>query len=335
MSDRIRIAVIGTGRMGGYHARACANSDSVELVGVVDADATRAAEVAAMHGSRALGIDELAGKIDAAVVAVPTEAHLSVAEPLLESGLACLIEKPLAKDSAECERLVAAAERGQAVLQVGHVERFNPAFMALEPLGLKPRFIETERISPCRFRSMDVGVVMDLMIHDIDLVLSLVRSRPTSVDAVGVNVLGAVEDMANVRVRFANGCVADMTASRAALKMERRIRIYSPQGYVGVDFNAKQATFLRPSEKMESLKVAALRDGRFDNSLVEGVEYCDLLDSRQIEINEHDALGEQLKHFVRAIRKQSAVTVSGEDGMNAVKLAEEIVRCIHAMPAAE
>ena len=204
--------------------------------------------------------------------------------------------------------------------------------ISLEPLGLTPQFIETERISPCRFRSMDVGVVMDLMIHDIDLVLSLVRSDVAAVDAVGVNLLGAVEDMANVRVRFANGCVADMTASRAALKVERRIRIYSDQGYVGVDFNAKKATFLRPSQKMQEIKAETVRKGRFNNALVEGVDYADLLDSRQIEINDHDALGEQLKHFVRAIRKQSAVTVTGRDGHNAVALAEEIVRCLQSRP---
>ena len=176
MSEKIRMAVIGTGRMGGYHARACSNSEAVELVAVVDADAARAAEVASTYGAAAMNLAEVAGKIDAAIVAVPTEAHLAIAEPLLKSGLDCLVEKPLAMNSAECARLVAAAEQGGAVLQVGHVERFNPAFMALEPLGLTPQFIETERISPCRFRSMDVGVVMDLMIHDIDLVLSLVRS---------------------------------------------------------------------------------------------------------------------------------------------------------------
>jgi predicted dehydrogenase len=331
MADRVRVAVIGAGRMGNFHARACANNPDVKLVGVVDADTARAAEVAAAHGSAPAMLEELAGKIDAAVVAVPTEAHLAIAEPLLRAGLACLIEKPLAMDSAECRRLVDAARQGGAVLQVGHVERFNPAFMALSPLGLTPRFIETERISPCRFRSMDVGVVMDLMIHDIDLVLSLVRSPVVSVDAVGVNIMGAVEDMANVRVRFENGCVADMTASRAALKVERRIRVYGSEGYVGVDFNAKRATFIKPGEKMRAMQADALCSGRFNNDLAQGVDYAELLDSRQIEINDHDALGEQLKHFVRAIRGQDAVTVSGQDGCDAVSLAEEIVRCIRAM----
>ncbi len=333
MAEKIRMAVIGTGRMGGYHARACAANDDVELVAVVDADAVRAQEVAGQYGSQVMTVDQLDGRIDAAVVAVPTEAHLAVAEPLLKAGLACLIEKPLAMDSVEAARLVDAAEQSRAVLQVGHVERFNPAFMALGPLGLTPRFIETERISPCRFRSMDVGVVMDLMIHDIDLVLSLARSEVTGVDAVGVNVLGAVEDMANVRVRFANGCVADMIASRAALKVERRIRIYSNEGYVAVDFNAKRATLIRPSETMQAIKADAMRTGRFNSDLVQGAEYEQMLDSQQITINEHDALGEQLKHFVRAIRGESSVTVTGRDGMNAVGLAERIVEQIRQMQA--
>jgi predicted dehydrogenase len=320
------MVVIGAGRMGGYHAKACAENPEVLLAAVIDQDLGRAAKIAAELGVAASGtIDEVAGKIEAAVVAVPTVAHLAVAGPLLERGVACLVEKPLAATSAEARKLEAAAGRGRTVLQVGHTERFNPVFTALGRYEIKPRFIETERLSPCRFRSMDVGVVMDLMIHDLDLVLSLVRSEVVSVDAVGVALVGLTEDMANARVRFANGCVADLVASRAALKVERRLRIYGENAYVAADFNAKQAVLIRPNERLGKIRAAALERGRFDEAAVAGTEFKELLDIEKIVIDEHDALRQQLASFLRAVRGEGSVVVTGEDGRRAVELAERIV----------
>ena len=333
MSEPLPIAVIGAGRMGAYHARVCAESPDVALVAVVDADARRAAEVAGQYGAEpATAIDAHLGRISAAVVAVPTDSHLQVAGPLLERGVHCLVEKPLAMTVRDAEALLQAADGGGAVLQVGHTERFNPAFMALGRYDLKPRFIETQRISPCRFRSMDVGVVMDMMIHDIDLVLSLVRSEIESIDAVGVNVVAATEDMANVRVRFADGCVADMAASRAALKVERRIRIFAQDGYVGVDFGTKRGVFIRPTAQLMALRAAAVKAGRFDSAAVGDESFENLLDVQEIRIDDHDALGEQLAAFVRAVRGDAPVVVTGEDGRRAVELARRIVDDISARP---
>ena len=331
MKDKLRMAVIGAGRMGAFHTRACSENPDVNLLAVVDTDGARAEEIAGQYGAApAAAVDDLAADLDAAIVAVPTTDHVAVAAPLLGRGIACLVEKPLALTSVEATTLVDAADSGGAVLQVGHTERFNPAFMALGRYNLKPRFIETERVSPCRFRSMEVGVVMDMMIHDIDLVLSLVRSEVTGVDAVGVNVLGTTEDMANVRVRFASGAVADMLASRAALKVERRIRVFSDNAYVGVDFNARRGVVIRPGEKMAEVLSSSLARGEFDRSKVAGYEFQDLLDVEQIKIDEHDALREQLAAFVSAVRGQGPVVVSGDDGRRAVDLAIRIVESIRS-----
>jgi predicted dehydrogenase len=329
MSQKLRMAVIGAGRMGGFHARVCRERPDVDLVGIVDTDEARAAEVAGRYGvPSAASVESLASAPEAAIVAVPTTAHVQVAEPLLSRGVACLVEKPLAVTADAATALVRAAERGKTVLQVGHSERFNPAFMALARYKLCPRFIETERISPCRFRSMDVGVVMDMMIHDIDLVLSMVRSEVVSVDAVGVNVLGTTEDMANARVRFANGAVADLMASRASLKVERRIRVFADNAYAGVDFNAKRGVVIRPGRRMVELRESSLSKGAFDASRIGQTEFKDLLETEAIEINEHDALGRQLDSFILAVRGQGPVVVSGDDGRRAVELATRIAEAV-------
>lgn len=333
MGKKLRMAVIGAGRMGGFHARVAAESPDVDLIAVIDQDASRAKEVASRHRAEAgtsLATDQ--ARIDAAVIAVPTAAHVEVAAPLLAKGIHCLVEKPLAATPSEAAELVGAAEKGHVVLQVGHTERFNPAFVALARYDLKPRFIEAERVSPCRFRSMDVGVVMDMMIHDIDLVLSLVRSEVESVDAVGVNVVAATEDMANVRVRFANGCVADLAASRAAVKVARRIRIFAENGYVGVDFAAKRGQFIRPSPQLVKLRAEAMKTGRFDPSAIGDVAYEKLLEIEEIVVDDHDALSKQLAAFVAAARGQGSVVVTGDDGRRAVELAHQIVAAIAHRP---
>src|SRR4051812_49436158 len=213
--DPVPVAVIGCGRMGQLHARVYSQMDSVRLVGVHDADPDVAAMTVEKYGGEVFKrIDDLAERVQAATIAVPTQHHAFVAEPLLRRGVACLIEKPLAKDVEEAKQIVGWAKEHRAIVQVGHIERFNPAIRSMSKLAVDPRFIEVVRISPLTFRSIDVGVVLDVMIHDIDIVLKLARSPVARIDAVGVSVIGEVEDICNARLMFENGCVANLTASR-------------------------------------------------------------------------------------------------------------------------
>ena len=246
------VAVFGCGRMGRLHARVYSEMPSVRLAGVYDRDEAVAAETAQLYGGEVFkSPQEAVGKVKAATVAVPTVAHLEVAGPLLENGVACLIEKPLAKDAAEGRAIVELAAKHRALVQVGHIERFNPAVRSLRKLDIRPRFIEVTRISPLTFRSIDVGVVLDVMIHDIDIVLSLAGSTVERVDAQGVSIIGGgtggrpVEDICSARLTFANGCVANLTASRLALKTERRLRVFSPEAYVSLDYQKKYGILVR------------------------------------------------------------------------------------------
>ncbi len=237
----MRAAVIGVGHLGRHHARILSTLPGVTLVGVVDTNAERAAKIAADHGTRAYSDwRDLAGKVDAAVIAVPTEAHAEVAVPLIESGVHALVEKPLASTVEEADRLINAARDGGVVLAVGHSERFNPAFMAARPHIQDPRFIEVHRLGTFSERSLDIDVVLDLMIHDLDLLLSLVRSEVESAEAVGVPVLTRRIDIANVRLKFENGCIANLTASRISREPVRKIRFFERDSYVSIDSAARE-----------------------------------------------------------------------------------------------
>ena len=247
----LRIAVIGAGRLGGFHAQKLARMASVELVGVVDPLAANRDRLAAeLHTARYSSHRPLLGRIDAAVIAAPTVLHHRLAVDLLEAGTHLLIEKPICTTVAEADELVELARRRQLVLQVGHVERFNPALAAAIPHARNPKFIEAVRASGFTFRSMDVGVVLDLMIHDIDLVLSLVRSPLRSVDALGVSILGGHEDVAHARLEFQSGCVANLSASRVSYEAVRKMQIWAPRAYANIDFGARTTTLVRPSEAL-------------------------------------------------------------------------------------
>ena len=238
----IPVAVVGCGRMGRLHARVYSEMPQVKLVGVCDTNADVAATVADEFGCRSFARpEELLDALDvgAATIAVPTVYHGDAAELLLSRGVPCLVEKPLARDVTEARRIVEAARKYKLPVQVGHIERFNPAIRAMDRLGIRPGFIEVTRISPMTFRSMDVGVVLDVMIHDIDIVLRLAGSPVKTVDAVGVSVIGPHEDICNARVTFANGCVANLTASRLAMRTERKLRAFSPDAYVSLDYQKK------------------------------------------------------------------------------------------------
>ena len=233
----LRVAVIGVGHLGRHHARILAALDNVQLVAVVDRIPERAQEIAAASNTQALTDSrELIGRVDAVTVAVPTELHADIAIPFLESGVSALVEKPMARSLAEADAIVAAAAKSGATLAVGHTERYNPAVSAVLPLVTSPRFIEVHRLGVFPDRSLDIDVVFDLMIHDLDIIIAMVRSEVTSVEAVGVPVLTPRYDIANARLRFASGCIANITASRISRERVRKIRFFQPDAYLSIDY---------------------------------------------------------------------------------------------------
>ena len=326
---RLRVAVAGVGAFGKNHARVYAELPGAELVAVVDRDPAARAAAAEKHGCAALSDpSELPGDLDAVSVAVPTVHHAAVAVPLLKRGIACLVEKPFAATLADGEAMVAAARESGAVLATGHIERFNPAIAAVDGTTLRPRFLEVNRIAPFSFRSADVGVVLDLMIHDLDLILHLAGSEPVRVDAVGVPVLTAHEDIANARIEFANGCVADVTASRVGTKTERKLRLFSGDAYMVLDFALRQGWTYRKSPGLTLEKVMALKAGAKNLADLKGAVFGDLLQVEPVHISESEPLKAELDSFLNAVRTKGRPVVSGEDGLRALRLALQVVDCI-------
>ncbi len=324
------VAVIGAGHMGRHHVRTYAGLPGARLVAVIDSNVHRARELAEPLGVR-YG-EELTpeiGDVAAASVAVPTVHHLAVAKPLIERGIHLLIEKPLAPTTAEAEEIAALARRYRVVVQVGHTERFNPAVRAVDRLGLRPKFIETHRISPFTFRSADIGVVADLMIHDIDIMLHLVRDEVLRVDAVGVNVLGPHEDVANARVHCRGGAVANLTASRLALKTERKLRVFAANAYVSLDYQKKVGVAIRLDKNLDVLRLARERNLE-DLSQMAGLDFGKLVHVEPLAIDDRDPLRDELETFLPCVRSGARPPVSAEAGVAAVRLAEQIVQCIAA-----
>jgi predicted dehydrogenase len=330
-----RVAVIGVGGFGRHHARIygeLAAAGEARFVGVVDLDAGRRAEYSSRLSVPAVArVEDLPGPVDAVTVAVPTVAHASVAEPLLRRGVHCLVEKPIAASVAEAERLVRAAREGGAVLQVGHVERFNPVMAAVERLGVRPVFLEVHRLAPFSFRSADVGVVMDLMIHDLDIVLHLVGEEPSRVEAVGVPVLGAREDIANARLAFPSGAVANVTASRVSLGKMRKIRIFSQDAYVSLDYDKRQALLVRKSPALTRAVLERAAGGGGLEALA-GHDFGDLLHTEMLEIAEAEPLKEEIRQFLAAARGDAPPKVSGEQGLAALRVAERVLSDVAARP---
>lgn len=302
--DRLRTAVIGVGYLGRFHAEKYAAHPGAELVAVADLDADRARSVAAELGVEAIAdYRSLLGRIDCASVAVPTQQHHLVTGALLEAGVDVLVEKPLTATVEEGKSLVELAARGGRVLQVGHLERFNPAIRALDGIVAEPRFIECHRLAPFTERGTDVDVVLDLMIHDLDVILSMTPSAVRSVEAVGVPVLTPSVDIANARIRFENGCIANLTASRVSLKRERKLRIFQPDAYLSVDYGNRQVLICR--RETDANGQPTLR-----------VE--------QHEVPEQDPLEAEIDAFLRAVRGREVPPVSGWDGLRALEVAHVI-----------
>mgnify|MGYP006272652315 FL=1 len=335
---QLDVAVVGAGRMGRHHARTYANLEGARLVGVVDLDLGRARAVAEQYDSAAFAsVDDLlasCGGLAAATVAAPTAEHVAAAEPLLRRGVACLVEKPLAPTSAEAGALRDLARQRGVVLGVGHSERFNPAVRAVLSMGVTPRFLEIDRVSPMTFRSMDVGVVMDMMIHDLDIVLALVGSPIARTDAVGVAVLSSHEDMASARLTFTNGCVANLTASRMALNTERKLRLFSEEAYVSLDYQARTGLIVRREEHDAS--IAGVRSRLAEGADLSGLDYASMVNVEELKMDresngrplERDPLTAELTDFLRAVREGGEPVVTADAGAAAVAAAEGVVRAI-------
>jgi len=301
----VRAVVVGVGHLGQHHARILATLPGVTLAGVVDTDLARAGRIAAERETKAYAdVSEVPGKIDVAVVAVPTESHARVAQGLLEAGVHTLVEKPITQTVAEADALIALAKSRGVVLAVGHSERFNPAVVAARPYVKDPRFIEVHRLGQMPGRSLDIDVVLDLMIHDLDLILSLVPSDVEGVEAVGVPVLTPRIDIANVRLRFANGCIANLTASRISREPVRKIRFFQRDAYLSIDTAAREVEMWRLVPQPTG--VPAIGGGK-------------------LEVAGDEALKSELEDFLGAVRDGRAPAVSGEQGRAALALATRIV----------
>jgi predicted dehydrogenase len=301
----IRAAVVGVGSLGQHHARVYASLPGCVLAGVYDVNRERARAVADRHGAPVFErLQDVVDGADAASVAVPTVDHHRVARALLEAGKDVLLEKPMTATLAEADDLVRLAEQRRAVLQVGHIERFNPATEALRAASLSPRFIEVHRLGSFSPRSLDIDVVLDLMIHDLDIVLALDGSEPVQVDAVGVPVLTPRVDIANARLRFASGLIANLTASRVSAEKVRKFRVFFPRTYISVDFAAREAQVYR---------------------LVKGEAGAPDIAVERTAAPDEEPLKRQLEAFLRAVRERSAPVVSGADGRRALALAQTIL----------
>jgi predicted dehydrogenase len=300
----MRVAVIGVGHLGKHHARILGTLPGVELTAVVDVNQARGEEVAAANQTRALQrATSLLGKVDAVSIAVPTEQHLAVALPFLEAGTGVLVEKPMARSLEEADQMIAAAEKGGAILGVGQTERFNPAVEAARPILRDPRFIEVHRLGTFPERSLDIDVVFDLMIHDLDVVLSLVPAEVESIEAVGVPVLTGRVDIANARVRFANGCIANFTASRISRDRVRKIRFFQPAAYVSIDYAAQKVEMYR---------------------LVKGEGPKPAIEGGDLAVQSEEPLKRELSDFVDAVKNRRPPLVDGVQGRRALALATEI-----------
>jgi len=312
----LKVGVIGVGHLGQHHARLFASMDGARLIGVCDTNHPRAEEIASKFGTQVVDAADLLSRVNAVTVAVPTIAHLEVAMPFLEAGVATLIEKPIAPSVEDADRLVAAAERGGALLATGHTERFNPAVAKALPLIADPRFIEIHRLGTFPERSLDIDVIFDLMIHDLDLLLSVVKSPVTMIEAVGVNVLTPKADIANARLRFASGCIANVTASRISRERVRKARFFQHDSYVSIDY---------ASQELEMFRL--VKDSATDGLMAGGRP---IIHGGKLEVMNEEPLRRELEDFVDAVRAGRAPGVTGRDGREALALATRVAETMES-----
>ena len=318
----LKVAVIGVGHLGRHHARILSEMDNVELVAVVDPDQQQGQAIAESCGTQWLAdLNGIPLQLDMAVIAVPTVLHEKCAIPLLEAKVACLIEKPMAPDPETCQRIIDCAEANQTFVAVGHVERFNPAVKRAIELVIEARFIEAHRLAPYSFRSTDVGVVLDLMIHDIDIILSVVKSPIKNIEASGVAVISETPDISNARIEFENGCVANLTASRISLKKMRKSRFFQKNAYISVDFLDKKVEVVKiknaPKESDDFSLLLSNAEGKKKQIYFENPK-----------IIERNAIQDELEHFAEAIKMKKNPNISLKDGAKALEVAHKIISCI-------
>lgn len=322
----LRLAVIGAGHLGRFHAKLAAENSQIDLIAVCDPQEESRRRVAQEVQTQPVGdYREIVDQIDAAIVASPTFTHREIGVKLLERGKALLIEKPIASTATEAGELVEVAQREGVVLQVGHVERFNPAFTGIEDKLRDPKFIEATRLSGYSFRSTDIGAVLDLMIHDLDLVLSIARSEVVDVQAMGISVLGGHEDMANVRLQFASGCVAQLTASRVSYEMRRTMQVVTTRSFATLDFAAGTATVVQPRDEvlrrqLDHADLAARGVGYWKENL-----FSEVLCKSTIAPPPVNAIEDEQREFVDSVQNGASVRVTGQAAADAVAIAEQIV----------
>jgi len=319
MAETLRVAVVGAGHMGRFHAQAVAERDDARLAAVCDVDADRARAVADECGGEAVtDVADLVGRIDAAVVAASTSAHESVAAALAAQGTPMLIEKPLSGTAAEARRIADTVRRAGALVQVGHILRFDPVTRAVVGRNLHPKYVEVLWVSPFRFRSLDTGVVMDVMIHGLDVLLDLVGEEPEGVDAVGGVVVGPHEDFVSARLTFPGGCVADVTASRMSRRQERLVRVFAEGVYLKMDYGERRVELLSPNPDLRR---------RLEEGTLAGEGMDALVSTESIPVEaEPDALRAQLAAFLESVRTGTEPAVTLDDGVRAVELAEAILQ---------
>ena len=327
----LKLAVIGAGHLGRFHAQKMRQVPGVELVAVADPVEANRVQVAVECQTRSVAdYRELLGQIDAAVLAAPTRFHHAIGKDLLERGIHLLVEKPIASTLEQAEDLVRLARRERVVLQVGHVERFNPAMVAVLPHLREPKYIEAARVGGFSGRSTDIGVVLDLMIHDLDLVLTLVRSPVKQVEALGVSVLGQHEDVANARLVFENGCVATLSASRVSYQASRTMQVWTPSAFAAIDFATRAATLVRAGETVQGRELKVEKLPPEGLLAVKEQLFTTHLRKEQFQSEPIDAITAELVDFTDSIRQGRSPRVSGEQARDALAVAEWILQKIDA-----
>ena len=327
--NKIRTAVVGVGKMGAIHAKVYDQLPQSDLVAVVDIDKDKAQRLAKKcNCSPYIDCAGILGKVDAVTISSPTVCHMQLAKIFIENNIAVMIEKPLAASVEEGKKIVELAKKHNTIVAVGHSERCNPVVQAIKRLNIEPKFIEANRISPYPFRSTDIGVVLDVMIHDIDIILSLASSKIKKVDAVGVNVMEDKEDICNARIVFENGCIANITASRLALKTERKVRLFSRQAYLSVDYIKKSGIIIKTAPNIDVVKwIREHKEAGDFNFLT--VNWPDLLHIEELAIDDKEPLRVEQESFLRAIEdKTLRPEVSAEEGLAAMECAEIILNSV-------
>jgi predicted dehydrogenase len=326
---KLRTAVVGAGKMGGIHAKVYDQMPQSDLVAVVDVEARKAQRLADKYNCSAYtDCEDILHKVDAVTIATPTITHLKLAKVFIQNNISVLIEKPLATNVREGRKIVGLARKYDSVVAVGHSERCNPVVQAIKRLNIEPKFIEAHRISPYPFRSTDVGVVLDVMIHDIDIILSLAASKIKKISAVGVNVIEENEDICNARIVFENGCIANITASRLALKTDRKVRVFSRQAYLSVDYFKKSGIVIKADPNTNVVKWIQEHKEAGDFNLTT-VNWPDLLHIEQLDIDDKEPIRLEQEAFLRAVMDREYLPeVSAEEGLAALRCAEKILASV-------